>query len=81
MERSAIRGDFTADKTRISLRSIRLRRDVLLPVIRQHLVAAFGEPATVLLEAGEHSLIAIVHHRAAEARDVARTGIVTGLLR
>jgi hypothetical protein len=49
-------------------------------VIRQHLVAAFAQPRAILLEAGEHSLVAIVHHGAAKARDVARAGVVSGLL-
>jgi hypothetical protein len=49
-------------------------------VIRQHLIAALAEPGAVLLQAGEHGTIAIVHHGAAEAADIARTGIMAGLL-
>ncbi|MGY3122223.1 hypothetical protein ACVWXN_008560 [Bradyrhizobium sp. i1.4.4] len=79
MARSAIRDDLTA-RADPGFRSAGLRRHVLLPVIRQHLVAGFAEAGTVLLEASEHGAIAIVHHGTAEARHIARAGIVAGLL-
>jgi len=50
-------------------------------VIRQHLVAAFAQPGAVLLQAGEHGAITIVHDGAAEARDVTRASVMAGLLR
>src|SRR5207237_6602143 len=49
----------------------------LLPVIGQHLVAGFRESRAVLLQAGEHDLVAVIHMRAAKARDVARAGVVS----
>ena len=48
-------------------RVLRVRtRRALLPVIRQHLVAGFARARAVLLQAGEHGAIAIVHHGAAK---------------
>ena len=49
---------------------------ILLPVLRQHLLAAAAEALAVLLQAGEHDLIALAHLGAAEAADVARACIV-----
>jgi hypothetical protein len=52
-----------------------------LSVFGQDLVAGLGEPGAVLLQAGQHDLVAIIDMSPAEARNVARAGIVTGLLR
>ncbi len=35
----------------------------------------------MLLQAGQHDLVAVIHLRPAEAGDVARAGILAGLLR
>ena len=48
----------------------------LLPVLSQHLVASLGEARAVLLQAGQNHLIAVVHDFSAEARDIARAGVV-----
>src|SRR5580692_10939448 len=55
-------------------------RDDLLPVVGQHLVAGLAEAGAVLLQAGEHHLIAVIHDRAAVPRHVACAGVVAGLL-
>jgi hypothetical protein len=51
-------------------------RGASLPVFGQHPVAGPAEPASVLLQAGQHHRIAVIHHRTAEARNIARAGIV-----
>ena len=53
----------------------------LLPVIGQHLLAGLAEPGAVLLQAGQHDLVAIIHLRTAKARDVTRAGVVPLLRR
>ena len=55
-------------------------RGALLPVFGQDLVAGLAEPGAVLLQAGQHDLIALIHMGAAEARHIARAGIVPLLL-
>ena len=47
---------------------------LLLPVARQRLLAALADLGAVLLQAGQHDLIAILHLRPAILRDVARAG-------
>jgi hypothetical protein len=44
----------------------------LLPVIRQNLFAGLAEPGAVLLQAGQHRHIAVIHHGAAVAGDIPR---------
>jgi hypothetical protein len=56
-------------------------RKRLLPVFGEDLVAGFGEPGAVLLQTGQHGLIAIIDHRPAKSGDVARAGVVSCLLR
>jgi len=56
-------------------------KGALLPIIGQHLFAGLAEPGAVLLQAGQHDRIAVIHHRTAEARNVARAGIVPLLRR
>jgi hypothetical protein len=43
---------------------------------RQHLLTRPAEPATVLLQARQNDLIAVIHVRAAKTRDIPRTGIL-----
>jgi hypothetical protein len=52
-----------------------------LTVLGQGLFTGLGQPGSMLLQAGENGLIAIVHDRAAQSRHVPRTGVVTDLLR
>src|SRR6185437_4590353 len=54
--------------------------DALLPVLDQNLVAALADAGAVFLQAGEHGLVAVIHHLAAVTRDIARAGVVAGLL-
>jgi hypothetical protein len=80
MERSAIRDTFAAE-TKPGFRYAPSRlQEPLLPVLGQHLLAALAELRAILLQAGEHGAIAIVHHGTAEARNVARASIMAGLL-
>ena len=51
-------------------------QDQVLPMIGQHLVAGLADAGAVLLQTGEHGGIAVIHHRAAMTRHVARAGIV-----
>ena len=48
---------------------------------RQCLLAGLAEPRAVLLQAGQHHLIAVIEMRAAKARRIPRAGIMTLLLR
>ena len=48
--------------------------EFLLPVACQHLLAALADLGAVLLQAGQHDLVAILHLRPAIPRDVARAG-------
>ena len=48
----------------------------LLTVLGHDLFAGPAEPGTVLLQAGQHHRITVIHHRTAEARNIARAGIV-----
>ena len=43
---------------------------------RQHLLAALADLGAVLLQAGQHELIALLHLRPAIARGVARAGVM-----
>jgi hypothetical protein len=69
-----------ARKTPAAAKSSRLRlqrrlsdaRAVLLPVVSQHLIAALGQLGTMLLKASQNGEIALIHHQAAEALDIAR---------
>ena len=56
-------------------------RGALPPVGRQRLLAGLAEPRAVLLQAGQHHLIAVIEMRAAKARGVPRAGIMPLLLR
>ena len=47
----------------------------LLPVIGQNLRAGLAEPATVLLQARQNDLVAVIDVSAAKTRDVARAGV------
>ena len=47
-----------------------------LPVLGQHLLARAAEVLAVLLQAGQDDLVALAYMSAAEARDVARAGIM-----
>jgi hypothetical protein len=49
-------------------------------VLGQDFVAGPGEPGPVLLQAGQHGLIAIIENGPAEPRGVTRAGIVSDLL-
>src|SRR5881227_2064346 len=52
----------------------------LLPVARQYLLAGLADLGAVLLQAGQHDLIAILHVRPAIPRNVARAGVMSLLL-
>ncbi len=54
----------------------RARAAALLPVLGQDLVAGLREPGAVLLQAGQHDLIAFIHMGPAKSRDVARAGVM-----
>src|SRR5581483_1313709 len=54
----------------------RPERRRLLPVFGQHLFAGAAEALAVLLQAGQHHLVALAHMGAAEAGHIARTGVV-----
>jgi hypothetical protein len=56
------------------------RENALLAVLGQDLEAGPAQPATVLLQARQHDLVALVDVSAAKTRDVARAGIVFLLL-
>ena len=56
-------------------------RGALPPVGRQRLLAGLAEPRAVLLQAGQHHLIAVIEMRAAKARRIARAGVMPLLLR
>jgi hypothetical protein len=45
------------------------------------LLAGLAEPRAVLLQTGQHHLIAVIEMRAAKARCIPRAGIMTLLLR
>jgi hypothetical protein len=45
-------------------------------VVDQDFVAGPGNALTILLQTGEHGLIAVIHDGPAKARNVARTSIV-----
>ena len=55
-------------------------KNALLAVLCQDLEAGLAQPGTILLQAGQHDLIAFIHVSAAVARDIARAGIVLLLL-
>ena len=67
----------------IYLRRPGVRRDdgKLLPVIDQDLRAGLAEAGAVLLQTGQHGLVAVIHHGPAMARNVARAGVMALLLR
>jgi hypothetical protein len=56
-------------------------KENLLPVIGQDFRAGVAQPGAVLPEAGQHDLIAVIHVRAAIARDIPRAGVGTLLRR
>src|SRR3954462_7614965 len=45
---------------------------MLLPVIRQNLGADLAEPRTILLQAGQDHLVALIHMRPAKPRHIPR---------
>ncbi len=45
-------------------------------MVFQHLIAGFGQLGTIFLEAGQNGEIALIDYRAAEALDIARTGLL-----
>jgi hypothetical protein len=47
-------------------------RAVLLPVVSQDLITGLGQFGTMLLKASEDGEVALIHHQAAEALDIAR---------
>jgi hypothetical protein len=49
---------------------------LLLSVFRHDLVAGPADPGAVLLQAGQHDRIAVVHASSAKPRDVARAGVM-----
>src|SRR5579872_7084717 len=51
----------------------------LLAVIRQYLLADLAELGAVLLQTGQHRQIIVIHMRPAEARHVARAGVLAVL--
>jgi len=51
-------------------------RPHLLTVFGQNPLAGAAEPATMLLETAQNNLIALVDHRPAKARNVARAGVM-----
>jgi hypothetical protein len=51
-------------------------RPDLLTVFGQNPLAGAAEPGAMLLETVENSRVALVHHRPAKARDVARAGVM-----
>jgi len=51
-------------------------RPDLLTVFGQNPLAGAAEPATMLLETAQNNLIALVDHRPAKARNVARAGVM-----
>jgi hypothetical protein len=62
------------------LRIARNDENALPPVTGECLLAGFAEPRAVLLQAGQHHLIAVIEMRAAKARRIPRAGIMTLLL-
>ena len=52
----------------------------LLPVVGERLLAGLAETAAMLLQAGQHDLIALAEMGAAEPRGIARAGIAPLLL-
>ena len=59
----------------------KLVRGALLPVVGQNLGARPAEPGTVLLQACQDDLIAVIDLSAAKPRDIARAGIMPLLRR
>jgi hypothetical protein len=59
----------------------RRRPGKLLPVIGQNLGASPAEPGTILLQARQDDLVAIIDLSAAKTRDIARAGIMPLLRR
>ncbi len=51
-----------------------------MPVIDQDLVAALADARAMLLQAGQHGRVAVIHDRTAVTRHVAGTGVVLALL-
>jgi hypothetical protein len=48
-----------------------------MAVFGQNLRAGLAEPVTVLLQARQHDLIAVIHVRAAKTRDVPDAGVMS----
>ena len=49
---------------------------VLLPVVSQHQIAGLGQFGTMLLKASEDGEVALIHHQAAIALDIARASLL-----
>ena len=53
-----------------------IRGAALLSVIGQRFRAGLAEPGTVLLQARQHDLVAVIHLGTAKTRDIPHTGIM-----
>jgi len=49
---------------------------VLLPVVSQDLITGLGQFGTMLLKASEDGEVALIHHQAAKALDIARASLL-----
>jgi hypothetical protein len=56
-------------------------KEKLLAVFGQNLVAGLAYSGAVLLQARQHDLVTVVHHRTAMAANIPRAGVVPLLLR
>jgi hypothetical protein len=52
-----------------------------MAVFGQNLLAGLAESLTVLLQARQHDVVAVIHMRAAKTRDIPRAGVMSLLLR
>jgi hypothetical protein len=53
-----------------------MMRAVLLPVVSQDLITGLGQFGTMLLKASEDGEVALIHHQAAKALDIARASLL-----
>lgn len=53
-----------------------MMRAVLLPVVSQDLITGLGQFGTMLLKASEDGEVALIHHQAAVALDIARASLL-----
>jgi hypothetical protein len=66
---------------KFALTRARNDKEKLLPVFGQNLVAGPAYSGAVLLQARQHDLVTVVHHRTAMAANIPRAGVVPLLLR